>query len=761
MKTSKITLILLCILIIPAQAYATAVSMPDLNADPLAAVNVPVNVDDGAGLAGYQFTVTYDAAVLACTGAQKGSLTQGWDTPTVNATIPGQITVLSIDPNLVELGSGGGSLVILVCTAADNPGGTTSLHFDVVAVSDGEGNPVPATSDDGSLTINGGCVPIGPDINCDGVDDDCDGIPDDEYVPIPTTCGIGACAATGESVCVNGQLVDSCMPGTPGTEGPIGDATCNDAVDNDCDGFTDGSDTDCGGECIPSAEVCDGIDNDCDEEIDEDIAPVPTSCGLGACAATGELTCVGGQMTDNCTPGTGSAELCNNIDDDCDGQIDEDITPVPTTCGVGACMRAGQAACTEGQWSDDCIPGIPGAETCNLIDDDCNGNIDDHMPPLQTTCGTGACRATGQTTCIAGQMVDDCIPGIPVSETCNGLDDDCNGTIDDNIEMTPTTCGVGACAATGWKTCVSGEMTDSCTPLTAGTEGPFPDNSCADQLDNDCDGATDSEDPDCIQQCIPSAEVCDGLDNDCDGVIDNGIAPVPTTCGVGACAATGQKVCENGQMTDTCTPAMPGREGQAGTSLDLTCSDQTDNDCDGATDASDPDCMAQQSPDLNLWVGTWFRIKAKTKCSTFLTPESAALFGPPGETFVKEQYVEDGYMHIWKWEQSTGSLEFDYYESAQGEWNAYTGALHFFAGTGTEFLFWYAGLDEALRTTMNGMIKGKVKDGYLKKAKIKTIGGFYTERQHGNALYSAGEQTINGNMITDPEVPVPYSVRLH
>jgi len=57
------------------------------------------------------------------------------------------------------------------------------------------------------------------------------------------TCGVGACEVT-EPVCQAGEPV-ACVPGTPGTEGPMGDPTCSDTIDNDCDGDTDGADVDC------------------------------------------------------------------------------------------------------------------------------------------------------------------------------------------------------------------------------------------------------------------------------------------------------------------------------------------------------------------------------------------------------------------------------------------------------------------------------------------------------------------------------------
>jgi hypothetical protein len=176
---------------------------------------------------------------------------------------------------------------------------------------------------------------------------------------------------------------------------------------------------------------------------------------------------------------------------------------------------------------------------------------------------------------------------VPEPEVCDGIDNDCNALIDDGIAPVDVTCGVGACANTGVIVCLNGAPQNQCTPLPSGVEGPFGDATCADGIDNDCDGTTDAADPGCAASCVPAQEVCDGIDNDCDGIIDNNIPATPTTCGVGACASTGEMVCQNGQFVDTCVPLQPGFEGPFN---DPTCADNIDNDCNSLVDAADPGC---------------------------------------------------------------------------------------------------------------------------------------------------------------------------
>jgi hypothetical protein len=120
---------------------------------------------------------------------------------------------------------------------------------------------------------------------------------------------------------------------------------------------------------------------------------------------------------------------------------------------------------------------------------------------------------------------------------------------------------------------------------------------CDNAADDDCDNLVDCADPDCdgTPECpslIEYPDCFDGLDNDFDGLTDCADTDdcldetEASTCGLGVCASTGTKTClSNGTEEDTCTPGDPTEPG-----TETTCDDSLDNDCDGLTDCSDPDC---------------------------------------------------------------------------------------------------------------------------------------------------------------------------
>lgn len=132
-------------------------------------------------------------------------------------------------------------------------------------------------------------------------------------------------------------------------------------------------------------DLCNGRNDDCDtstiDGIDESWYHQTSSCGTGACSAEGILDCIGGKKVDNCTPGTPEPELCDGIDNDCDASTadgsDESWYQEATSCGLGECVSEGIIDCVNGSQTDACTPGTPGEEICDDLDNDCDGVVDE------------------------------------------------------------------------------------------------------------------------------------------------------------------------------------------------------------------------------------------------------------------------------------------------------------------------------------------------------------------------------------------------
>jgi hypothetical protein len=294
----------------------------------------------------------------------------------------------------------------------------------------------------------------------------------------------------------------------------------------------DGHFGECEDEVLPVAEGCNGLDDDCDGRVDEQLttSDCQVENGKGECSL-GLQVCSHGET--RCLQVTGpQSEMCNDRDDDCDGETDE-ATALDCyeagctqdsdgmyTC-VGAC-HGGTRACEHGEYAA-CSGTVTPApmDSCTQsgetsADEDCDGQFDEGCACSDgTTCYTGAPDTKTRAPCHAGtQMCADSTHGTcvgevtPKLETCanTGVDDDCDGEMD-NIPLDGTSCtqrsaGNGICKAGALWKCVSGE-----------------------------------------QKCVDApkeAERCDGrnVDEDCDGKIDEGFNLATDSNNCGACGLT-------------------------------------------------------------------------------------------------------------------------------------------------------------------------------------------------------------------------------
>ena len=294
------------------------------------------------------------------------------------------------------------------------PGDAADVTNDVGALPDADADTgVRADEgDDAADEVGDACLPVAE--LCDSADNDCDGETDEDFDLASDPDNCGACGAvcrpdhaTGgcaDGMCgyacddgwvdLNGSPVDGCeYPCTPTAyaEWPD-DGTCEDGLDNDCDGRSDWAD-----DCGTPPEFCNYMDDDCDgltdEDFDLDFDPLncgecgnecPTSLGMIPVCVLGEcdLRCDGsGSPPCECIPSVDPTEIeCDGVDDDCDGLTDEHFVPA-TTCGTGWCERG--PICHRGVVMP-CVPRPPPTDhdyNCDGVDDDCDGLTDEDCPP--------------------------------------------------------------------------------------------------------------------------------------------------------------------------------------------------------------------------------------------------------------------------------------------------------------------------------------------------------------------------------------------
>jgi hypothetical protein len=309
-----------------------------------------------------------------------------------------------------------------------------------------------------------GCFAM-PEV-CDSIDNDCDGLTDDEDPSLQAN-DVGNCGACGHVCDLDHVEVHKCE------EGICGISKCEEGF-SDINGIAaDG----CEAECVKTSEWdrCDGVDNDCNGITDDgfDLDADPNNCGSCGfrCSESYDAStyhalsfgCEGGQCVPatcrpdwwdldgllddgqgnlgceyHCVQQYGGMELCNGVDDDCDGVIDNDPTLAPPCLDKGVCAST-QATCdaTAGEWL--CLyPAVSyqveedDSRPCDGVDNDCDGLTDEGWG-VGGTCfvGEGACRRQGTWVCNAGGGVRcDAIAGSPSTEVCDGVDNDCDGQVD-------------------------------------------------------------------------------------------------------------------------------------------------------------------------------------------------------------------------------------------------------------------------------------------------------------------------------------------
>lgn len=393
-----------------------------------------------------------------------------------------------------------------------------------------------------------------------------------------------------------GASAVGCAPGPAPCEAPF---TCNESTNScvaDCgDSDSDGHGaSDCGGDDCDDAdpqrfpgntEVCDleGHDEDCDErtlgerDVDGDLQISMACCNGTHC----------GEDCDDTRRGTntGVPEVCDEIDNDCDGAVDEGLVERlyldADHDGVGdaareviACPGAPGASAAIGDCDDTRASVRPTApEICDALDNDCDGAIDEDVTEVPWYVdadgdGWGTVSATQPSidSCVAPAdraiRVGDCDDSDPLvsptaAEQCNGRDDDCDGRAD---------------------YLVGGRDTED-----DDLDG-VPDPACAAPT-------SDCNDRDPLISLAASAEVCDDVDNDCDGRVDEDAAPVdwyvdmdgdrfgdPASTPVSSCDIQPGRTLDHSDCDDRDPGTHPGAVDSCTGRLMI------DDDCDGTVD---------------------------------------------------------------------------------------------------------------------------------------------------------------------------------
>ncbi len=368
----------------------------------------------------------------------------------------------------------------------------------------------------------------------------------------------------------------NCATGDGGNgDGGDGDGGVDDGGDGD------GGDGDAGPCTTPATEVCDGKDNDCDNKTDE--GPLPPPVGQQCQNQTGECAgavneCVNGAVVCSRRP---SPESCDRLDNNCNGLTDEGDPGGGASCGtnVGECV-AGTFHCNLATGVVECVGavGTPGgqSETCNGLDDDCDGTVDDGIGPLgpcPTGTDTGECTR-GTLMCVGGGAVCTGEQG-PTFEACDLKDNDCDTRADEDYNKQTDPLNCGACGTVcNLPNAIEGCAGGMCTVA-----------ACADGYHNNNGNPADGCEFGPCQ--IQGNEVCNGVDDDCDGLTDENQVPPAGFCRTaGECAGATASCTGAGGFRCDYGPTVS--QDANGNVIPENRCDDLDNDCDVAIDEGQP-----------------------------------------------------------------------------------------------------------------------------------------------------------------------------